>query len=95
MPIKLDGEVFDLNAPTARILAVKQFLDKAPKDEIFSTDGLAKKGFSDRAIRAFAHAGKFQPYFHTVQRSKFIFGHPKAIVAFKALLAKKFADGGE
>ena len=81
----MDGEVFDPDRPTPRLLKIQTFLDGSPENEVFSAPNLRKVcDCSEKASLAFAKTDKFSAYIYRRGTSNF-FGHPKAI----ALLKKK------
>jgi len=81
----MDGEVFDPDRPTERLLKIQTFLDGSPDNEIFSFPNLRRiSGCSEKAAYEFARLPEFAGYIYK-RGNALLYGNPKAI----ALLRKK------
>lgn len=93
----VDGEVFDPNKPTQALLDIKRFLDKSPKNEVYSMEKL--RDLSGRAystIRSLLKHPLLSCYFyHHGRNNSLHFGHPEAIKLLKATVQKKLAERGK
>lgn len=73
--LKLNGKPFSLVQESARAVAIRKVLDKAPTDEIFTADELEAK----HGLRDVRDSYRFVPgYSHKVGVRRF-WGNPKAI----------------
>lgn len=88
MPLKLNGKILDLNAPTPTLAALKEKLDKLPADEVFTADVISKKlGISHSYIRDNGPSELLAS--NTVKLSGIRYwGSPKAIAALRARVAR-------
>lgn len=95
MPLKLNGKAFDPDAPSPATQKVLDYLNNAPKDEIFTIDRLRlQKVAGDNILRDFANSPRFADYVYRGGRrgqssGAIHYGHPAAIREFKRIVGAK------
>lgn len=87
----MDGEVFNPDNSRPALLKLREFLDKCPKNEVFSVDKMremAKCG--DGTVRDFIKKEQYSAYSHRHGARGFIWiGNPKGIELLKKTLAER------
>ena len=77
--LMLDGQVFNPNGPTPRLVHIKKFLDRSASNALFGAPSLCKIcGCSEKATHAFARRDEFERYVYRNGNAN-VFGNPKAI----------------
>jgi hypothetical protein len=84
--LKLDGKPLNLHPASPTVKVMKDFLDKSPKDEIYSPAELSRKiGVHVCSIRHSALHPELSKHTATHLRMRY-FGHPAAITALNGQL---------
>jgi hypothetical protein len=82
VPLKLNGRTLCLHKEKPSIVAVRQFLQKAPADELFTADEVARRAFLNHdQVRRIAR-DLDDDITHRVGCIRY-FGSPKAIAALR------------
>lgn len=93
MPLKVDGVQLDLDKPSISVMKVKEFLDKAPQDELYTTARLQQLSrIGKNSVIAFSR--RFPAYRHYLGSARILhYGHPKAVEALQKEIKRHLAGG--
>lgn len=86
MVLKLNGKPFSLHTEAPTTITVRKTLDKAPPDELFTTQELLKRAGVGRS--SLVRGSGFDTYRLKVG-PKVYWGHPKAIAELKKQVARE------